>query len=252
MQKFHKREGHCLVAVRHEVAGSKLGVWVSNQRLSKELTPDRLNRLNSLGFSWDPIAEQWEQNFAALQKFHKREGHCLVANGHEEDGLKLGRWVGTQRSTKDGLTPDRLKRLNSLGFTWDPIAEQWEQGFAALQKFRKREGHCCVVHKLEVDGLKLGLWVGVQRSKKYGLTPDRLKRLNSIGFTWDPIAEQWEQGFAALHKFHKREGHCRVVRGHKENGRKLGVWVNNQRANKNELPPDRLKRLNSLGFVWKA
>ena len=65
-----------------------LGIWVSRQRGQKEsLTPDRLKRLNDLGFSWDPIAEHWEQGFAALQKFQKREGHCRVPKGHEQDGF---------------------------------------------------------------------------------------------------------------------------------------------------------------------
>ena len=250
LQKFHKREGHCRVPVSHQVDGQKLGAWGGAQRQKKDrLTPDQLKRLNSLGFSWDPIEEQWERNFAALQKFHKREGHCRVVNWHEEDGLKLGVWVSSQRLSKE-LTPDRLKRLNSLGFSWDPNAESWEEGFAALQKFQRREEHCRVVHRLEVDGLKLGQWVRVQRKTKDGLTPDRLKRLNCLGFSWDPNAESWEEGFAAFQKFHKREGHCRVPVSHQVDGQKLGLWVAVQRQKKDRLTPDQLKRLNSLGFIW--
>ena len=251
LQKFHKREGHCLVVRGHKEDGLKLGQWVSNQRWNKvSLAPDQQKRLNSLGFSWDPIAEQWEQAFAALQKFHKRKGHCRVVSGHEEDGLKLSQWVSFQRATKDRLTPDRLKRLDSLGFSWDPHSDQWEQNFAALQKFRKREGHCLVVSGHEEDGLKLGGWVTAQRVKKDKLTPDQLKRLNSLGFSWDPITEQWEQNFAALQKFRKREGHCRVEAGRKVDRLNLGNWVSVQRATKDILTPDRLKRLNSLGFSW--
>ena len=252
LQKFRKRKGHCYVPVKYQADGLKLGSWVRFQRVNKGiLTPDRLKRLNSLGFNWDPHAEQWEQNFAALQKFQKREGHCRVVGKHKENGFKLGSWVRNQRTRKDRLTPDRLKRLNSVGFNWDPHAEQWEQNFAALQKFRKREGHCRVVAKHQDDGLKLGSWVSVQRLNKDMLTPDRLKRLNSLGFNWDPLAEQWEQNFAALQKFQKREGHCRVVVKHKENGFKLGSWVATQRAAKDTLSPERIARLNSLDFVWR-
>ena len=251
LHKFHKREGHCLVARGHEEDRLKLSVWVSTQRTNKGgLTPDRLNRLNSLGFSWDPIAEQWEKTFAALHKFHKREGHCLVPQEHKEDGLNLGQWVSFLRTTKNGLTPDRRKRLNSLDFSWDPIAEQWEQNFAALQKFRKREGHCLVPQGHKENGLRLGVWVNGQRTNKNELSPDRLKRLNALGFIWDVIAEQWERGFAALKKFCKREGHCRVTQGHKENGLRLGGWVREQRPRKNRLPRNQLKRLNSLYFSW--
>ena len=251
LQKFHKREGHCRVVKGQQIDGLNMSRWVTGQRKKKDrLTPEQTERLNSLGFSWDPLAEQWEQAFAALQKFHKREGHCRVVNVHKEDGLSLGTWVSTQRVNKTSVAPDQLKRLNSLGFSWDPIAEQWEQAFVALQKFRRREGHCCVVYAYEEDGLKLGSWVQRQRSKKDLLTDDQIKRLNSLGFSWDPLTEKWEQAFAALQKFHKREGHCRVVNVHKEDGLSLGTWVSTQRVNKTSVAPDQLKRLNSLGFSW--
>jgi hypothetical protein len=165
-----------------------------------------------------PSFEQWEEGFAALQKFHQREGHCRVLGGNREFGLNLGSWVENQRARKKGLTPDQIKRLDNLGFSWDPIAEQWEEGFAALQKFRKREGHCRVPRGSQEFGLNLGSWVGTQRSQKKRLTPDQIKRLDSLGFSWDPHGEQWEEGFAALQKFHQREGHCRVLGGNREFG----------------------------------
>ncbi|MEN9851908.1 MAG: hypothetical protein RL128_2071 [Pseudomonadota bacterium] len=50
------------------------------------------------------------------------------------------------------------------------------------------------------------------------MTPDRFKRLNDIGFVWDPVADEWEAGFAKLEQFRTREGHCRVPAGHIEDG----------------------------------
>jgi superfamily II DNA or RNA helicase len=251
LQRFHKREGHCRVQAKFKESGLSLGIWVSRQRgQKKSLTPDQLKRLNDLGFSWDPVAELWEQGFAALQKFHMREGHCRVPYRHEEDGLNLGVWVGSQRWNKNNLTPDRLNRLNSLSFVLDPYVELWEQGFAALQKFHKREGHCRVQARFKENGIKLGIWVGVQRKKKEELTSDRLRRLDALNFSWDPVSEFWEQGFAALQEFHKREGHGRVPYGWTEDGFNLGVWVSSQRNKKEELSPERLMRLNSLGFSW--
>ncbi len=255
LQKFHKREGHVRVNQKHVEHGINLGSWIAKQRSKKDsLTPDQIKRFDSLGFSWDPIAERWEEGFAALQKFHKREGHCRVPRGKDEFGLNLGNWVSTQRSKKDSFTPDQIKRLDSLGFSWDPIAEQWEEGFAALVQFKKSHGHVLAVRVRgrghRERGLNLGTWVESQRSKKDSLTPDQIKRFDSLGFSWDPIAEQWEEGFAALQKFHKREGHCRVPRGKDEFGLDLGNWVSTQRHNKEGLTPDQIKRLDSLGFSW--
>jgi superfamily II DNA or RNA helicase len=253
LQKFHKREGHCLVSKALIQGGLNLGDWVSNQRFKKDnLTPDQVKRLDQLGFSWDPFADQWEQGFAALEMFHEREGHCRIAALHEEDGRKLGVWVSTQRLRKDGLTPDQVKRLDQLGFSWDARADLWEVNFAALVKFYKREGHCLVARTLKQDGLNLGMWVGTQRHNKDSLMPDRVKRLDQLGFSWDPFADQWEQGFAALVKFCEREGNCLVGIKHKQDGLKLGAWVSIQRLRKDGLTPDRVKRLDQLGFSWDA
>jgi superfamily II DNA or RNA helicase len=251
LQRFHKREGHCNVVNTHEEDGLKLGSWVRNLRSRRyRLTPDQLSALESLGFVWDPRSQQWEMGFAALQIFCKREGHCRVAHGHEEDGLKLGNWVGTQRLNRNELTADQMNRLNSLSFSWDPRAEQWEEGFVALQSFYKREGHCRVAQGHQENGLKLHLWMGTQRWKRDELTVDQVNRLNSLNFSWDPRTEQWEDSFAALLKFYKREGHCRVPRGYEEDRVRLGIWVSRQRSNRNQLTPDRLNRLNSLGLIW--
>jgi superfamily II DNA or RNA helicase/uncharacterized protein (DUF2384 family) len=253
LQKFHQREGHCLVPQQYEDDGLNLGGWVAAQRMrKKKSTPQQLKRLNKLGFIWNARAEPWERHFAALQKFHQREGHCRVSRLKKECELNLGNWVITQRSRKEGLTPDQIKRLDSLGFSWDPTVEQWEKGFAALQKFHQREGHCRVTHCHKEDGLNLGNWLGTQRRKNVELTPDQLKRLNSLSFCWDPIAELWETNFAALQTFHQREGHCRVPRGHEKDGLNLGNWVGTQRSKKGDLTPDQSKRLNKLGFIWDA
>ena len=32
-------------------------------------------RLNDLGFAWDPFEGQWDEGLEALREFHQREGH---------------------------------------------------------------------------------------------------------------------------------------------------------------------------------
>jgi superfamily II DNA or RNA helicase len=253
LRRFHKREGNCRVPASHQEDGCTLGSWVCSQRGKKRsLAPEQLKRLNSLGFVWDARAERWERNLEALKKFHQREGHCIVPRGHKEDGLNLSLWVCVQRRAKKGLTPKQVKRLNSLGFVWDALAERWERNFGLMRNFQKREGHCRTASSHREDGVNLGKWAGYQRAHKEELKPDQLRRLNSLGFSWDPIADDWEYHFDSLGKFHKREGHCRVPKSDKESGGNLVRWVQRQRSNKKRLTPDQLKRLNSLGFVWKA
>ena len=187
-----------------------------------------------------------------LEVFYEREGHCLFRSGHKEDDFKLAIWVSRQRSSKDSLSPDRIERLDALGFVWDPITEQWEEGFSKLLKFHKREGHCLVTAVHKEDGYNLGSWVSNQRRRKDSLSPYQIERLDALGFVWDPFTEQWEEGFSKLLKFHKREGHCLVRQRHKEDDFRLGSWVLNQRTAKDSMSAERKQRLDDLGFIWKV
>ena len=68
-----------------------------------------------------------------------------------------------------------------LGATGRPNDISWGRGFAALTKFKAREGHCRVP-KFHIEGkYRLGQWVIVQRAK---MPPERRMRLNKIGFVW--------------------------------------------------------------------
>jgi superfamily II DNA or RNA helicase len=251
LKEFHAREGHCSVMGSLIVDGLNLTQWVRNKRFKKDaLTPEQIQRLDSLGFSWNPQTEQWDEAFEALQRFKNREGHCRVPVRLKEDGFSLGRWVNKQRTRKDQLTAMRIRELESIGFTWGPHADQWEEAFKELEKFQMNYGHCRVPYKLVVEGMGLGTWVNLQRQKLDELSKDQIKRLDFLGFSWNVRTEQWDEAFEALHKFKNREGHCRVPRGYKDAGVALASWVTTQRRIKNKLSHDRIKRLESVGFCW--
>ena len=103
-----------------------------------------------------------------------------MPKGHKTQiGYPLGNWVGTQRLvTKD---PDRRKRLEALlGWSWDPYADQWEEGFHYLKKFSERERHCQVPYSYKTeDGYRLGPWVTRQRQSKNKIDSDRRAALGS-------------------------------------------------------------------------
>jgi hypothetical protein len=53
LEAFKAREDHCRVPTFHREGEFRLGSWVSNQRSKcEELTEDRRNRLDALGFVW--------------------------------------------------------------------------------------------------------------------------------------------------------------------------------------------------------
>jgi len=257
--KFNKREGHCRVPTNHLENGYRLGDWTQHQRTYlNSLSYERAERLNALGFIWDPISEQWDVGYRSLIKFKEREGHCLVPAMHIESGYRLGQWVSGQRKNKlrGTLSSTFYEKLEAIDFIWDALSEQWEEGFRSLIKFKEREGHCLVATVYYEDDYSLGKWVSMQRRNKLKgiLSESRCERLDSIGFIWDPIGDQWEKAYRSLVQFKEREGHCVVKIKHIEGDCKLGQWVSDQRKSKLKaiLSESRCERLDSIGFIWSV
>ena len=194
----------------------------------------------------------WEKGFAALKEFKAREKHCRVPRGHREGAFNLGTWVVNQRNRKDTLSVQRRQSLEAIGFNWTLLVrDSWEEGFAALKRFKAREGHCQVLEQREEGSFKLGSWVARQRTKRQTMSTAWRRQLDAIGFVWDPYESAWERGFAALKQFKAREKHCRVPRVHREGAFNLGTWVVNQRNRKDTLAIQRRRSLDAIGFVWR-
>jgi len=82
-------------------------------------------------------ADKWAMNYEAAKQFYEREGHLRVPRKHIEriavgggDGscgsgkdqevreLKLGSWIGNQRSRAATLSPERVELLSAIGMRW--------------------------------------------------------------------------------------------------------------------------------------
>ncbi len=259
LEAFVKEHGHCRVPQAYKTAdGFRLGQWVGVQRSVKGTIPnDRRARLAALAFVWDPYDTDWEEGFSHLEAFVKEHGHCRVPRSHKNaDGFRLGQWVGVQRSQKDAIRAERKARLDALGFEWDPLPAQWEEGFAHLEAFVKEHGHCRVPPTfMTAEGYNLGRWIIKLRTKNETLLPERKARLDALGIVWDARIEKWEEGFSHLEAFVKEHGHCRVPDKYQTADRfQLGIWVSTQRTRQRRsmLLPERKARLDALGFVWST
>ena len=87
------------------------------------------------------------------------------------------------KHTEGTLDPARERRLLDLpGWTWDPYADRWEEGFRRLQDYVKRHGDANVPQKYVVDGYRLGTWVNTQRRNHFNgtLAHSRQRRLAYI------------------------------------------------------------------------
>ena len=198
LARFHRRFGHCLVPT--DWAGTpRLSPWVARQRHFKQqgvLSEDRWRRLKALGLEWktgDSIAPRWERCFLRLREFHRRFGHAHVPAEWAEN-ITLGRWVvKTRRLRAAGrLSVEQVRRLNELGFVWDPLRKRqdehdavWSAWLTTLQAFHHKYGHWRVpteqrrFHRLRV-------WMDNQRINYHRgwLAAARIRQLNAIKFPW--------------------------------------------------------------------
>jgi helicase associated protein len=193
----------------------------------------------------------WNNKFELLKKFKKRFGNCMVPEDWKENPT-LGRWVIRQRVYKDYLSDERIEKLDQIGFVWNVFDYVWENSYERLVAFKKEFGHS-EVPKAKGRFLELGEWVGKQRADKKKklerLSEEKIKKLNKIGFYWGKYNTSWSKRFEELKAFKARFGHCRVPQRWKENP-SLGTWVAHQRSIKHKLSPERIKKLNQIGFQW--
>ncbi len=208
LERFVERHGHARVPrVLH-------GRWIPTRSAGSTrnapnttkatLHADRQHRLQDLpGWTWDPDADQWEEGFSRLLDYVERHGDAHVPAAYTVDGYRLGRWVIKQRAkhAEGTLDADRQRRLDELpGWTWDP-SPTMGGGFPPAPGVRRTSRHARVPASYTVDGYPLGHWVDSNATtyNEGTLDADRQRRLQDVpGWTWDPIADQWEEGFSRL------------------------------------------------------
>lgn len=265
LENFRKERNHCLVPskfpkdTRHKPGGPlliQLAQWVTTLRreyANDTLSAEKIQRLNALNFIWDAKAVLWEEMFAALATFRDQYGNCLVPETYEENP-QLAWWVVTQRKAyRSGqLEAERISRLNDLGFFWDPLEAQWYEMFQELVRYQAQFGHCLIARDW-TGHPKLAPWVVAQRqARQHGnLSQPRTERLDALGFVWDQKEVILEEMLAELATFKQSHGHCNVPIRWAKNP-ELGLWVQFQRQEykKNKLDPNRIQRLEALGFSW--
>jgi hypothetical protein len=211
------------------------------------------------GWAWDVGQATWEEGYSRLRAFVEREGHARVAQRVKDDGFGLGAWVATQRSAHASgrLTAARQRRLEALpGWTWDPYRDDWEEGFAHLERFVQRAGHARVPSGHREDGFNLATWVSGQRQafKTGTLDPARAARLEALsGWVWRIADAAWDDAYERLERYVEREGHAQVPRAFNDDRFQLGAWVGYQRQlyRRGGLTLSRRRRLESLpGWLW--
>jgi len=260
--EYKDQHGNTLVPRKYN-NNTRLGHWVCNQRhlhSKKELSSNRVLRLESIGFVWCIqrliFDANWDAMYQLLLEYKDQHGNTLVPRNYNKN-TQLGIWVYKQRHlhSKKKLLSNRVLRLESIGFVWC-IPANWDAMYQLLLEYKDQHGNT-LVPKSYNKSPQLGRWVSTQRClhSKKKLSSSRVLRLESIEFVWCVqrliVDANWDAMYQLLLEYKDQHGNTLVPRSYNKSPQ-LGRWVGSQRClhSKKELSSNRVLRLESIGFVW--
>ncbi|MFJ6530335.1 helicase associated domain-containing protein [Streptomyces longwoodensis] len=171
------------------------------------LSGERREQLEDIDPAWCPTwPVEWQRCFHLI-RLHLEAGHPLPAEPGDvvRQGEDLGRWVRAQHLGWDQLTIvqqwlcEQVLGIRPAGEDEKPRprrsqADKWAMHYAAAKQYYEREGHLRVPRKhvepivlgenQQERELRLGAWIGNQRSRAATLSPERMEQLSAIGMRW--------------------------------------------------------------------
>ena len=240
---------------------NNLGLWCINQRFlynNNRLSKDRIIQLESIGFIWDSIDQDWEKQFTYLQEYNKIFNTFPAQKEEYPSGNNLGNWLSSQRHLyfKNKLSDKYISKLESIGMIWSPKIHKWDLQFKYLKEFIDKYGIFPKTGQEYPTGNKLSNWCGTQRNmyEKGSLSKDRFDKLESIRFNWDQTEYAWNIQFNYLKEFINSYNRLPITTEKFPEDNKLGGWCVHQRQKYkiNDLPKDKIKKLESIGFIWSG
>ncbi|MFE5753790.1 Helicase associated domain protein [Streptomyces massasporeus] len=171
------------------------------------LPAERREQLEDIDPSWCPAwPVEWQRCFH-LVRLHLEAGGTLPTSPGEvvHQGEDLGRWVRSVRLGWDKLTTvqqwmcEHILGIEPAGENEKPRprrtqAAKWAMNYQAAKQYYEREGHLRVPRKhieriaggenQEERELRLGAWIGNQRSRAAILSAERVEQLSAIGMRW--------------------------------------------------------------------
>ena len=247
-----------------------IGTWLRTQKQfykKGKLSEERKAILDALDISVktrekqeNPLLlsqeEKWLNNLA-LYKELKNEFQREPFRRELYRGVALGSWVNTQRAKYKNrtLSEEHEKNLRKAGMMFNDIERTPEFGEMLLMYKTYRETTGRDPHpRVVVSNIALGEWLAMQDFlyRRGKLSADCRQKLTDAGYVFSldkKPALNWEQMFFLYQKFKKETG-CEPKVIELYGGIRLGVWVQEQRKNVQELSSEQVKRLRDAGFSF--
>lgn len=247
--------------------GLRLGVWLDSMREARQggadrLTPEQIERLNALGMVWErSYARKWETGYAAAKAYAAQNAHLDVPSRYRtDDGFRLGEWICDQREKYRAgkMKSERIERLEAIGMIWQR-EDPWEMRFELARQYYLEHGNLNMPADYTVRGICLRKWLSEQKQAYRGnrpqkLTPEQIRRLESIGMEWRNRGEVvWERRYRAVKAYYDACGNLSIPKDTVlTDGRSIGSWLAVQRMarKKGKLTDTQIALLDAVGMVW--
>ncbi|CAJ1945874.1 unnamed protein product [Cylindrotheca closterium] len=247
------------------------------------LSEEQIRLLDKIDFQWTPredlLETEWNANYQKLANFynkkHHHHHHHHPRNSHHKAPLELNsslhHWAAIQRRKRQGIKPytpltsRQIQLLDQIHFSWNPEQDErdrqlavWHAKYHVLVNFYNKHGHLKVKY-----GSSLYQWMVTQRQRRYGtgkqtpLSPEQVRLLNAIGFSWAPTGGPheiaWYNKYQELAKCYREHGDLRAAIKAPST---LYTWMVNQRqrrAGKGDFSPlneEQIRLLDEIHFEW--
>lgn len=124
---YYKAHGSLHMPRDYRVNGVWMNRWINEQkqillgkRKGQSLSPERLDKLRSIGFQMEDVhSQRWAQQYEAVKRYFDVHGNIRIPVNYRDDaGRRPYGWLANQRASyKAGrLAPERLRLLREIGF----------------------------------------------------------------------------------------------------------------------------------------
>ena len=141
--------------------------------------------------------------------------------------------------------------------TLNYMNNEWENCYKLAKEYYEKNKNLLVPINYEMNNVKLGVWLSIQRSRKNENTTNRLsckqiELLNDINMIWNIYDYKWYENYELAKEYYEKNKHLYIPIHFVVNNIKIGKWLQHQRTNyrNNTLPKERIALLNDISMIW--
>ena len=177
-----EQHGSYAIALEVEPTFSRIGSVLRLAFKANAISSEQVHALDSAGFVWTPLDEQWEAMFALASNVYERTGGLLKPDLPQAVYM----WLGRQRKEQSELAIDRVNRLNAIGMTWQRRTDFFDANLSRLTELHDKNPNGWLVGISGRDPSASQIVAHMRKLRRAGkLSAAQVSALDAIKFVWE-------------------------------------------------------------------